>query len=96
MLCVAYPSRHWARGRAPGQVASPSQDHTETNDHTHTPRNNLETSINLTCMFLDGGRKPEYPERTHAYTGRTYKLHTERPQLGLEPGTLLLCGNGAN
>jgi len=50
----------------------------------------LETPINLTCMLLDGGRKPEYPERTHAYTGRTYKLHTERPQLGVEPGTLSL------
>ena len=33
-------------------------------------------------MFLDGGRKPEYPQRTHAYTGRTCKLHTE---LNLEP-----------
>ena len=32
----------------------------------------LETPINLTCMFLDGGRKPEYPEITHAYTGRTW------------------------
>ena len=21
-------------------------------------------------MILDGGRKPEYPERTHAYTGK--------------------------
>jgi len=41
-------------------------------------------------MFLDGGRKPEYPERTHAYTGRTCKLHTERTLLGFEPGTLLL------
>ena len=26
-----------------------------------------------------GGRKPEYPERTHAVTGRTCKLLTERP-----------------
>jgi len=41
-------------------------------------------------MFLDGGRKLEYPERAHAYTGRACKLHTERPQLGVEPGTLLL------
>jgi len=41
-------------------------------------------------MFLGCGRKPEYPERTHAYMGRTSKLHTERPQLGFEPGTLLL------
>jgi len=42
------------------------------------------------------GRKPEYPERTHAYTGRTCKLHTEKPQLGVEPGTLSLCGDAAN
>ena len=35
-------------------------------------------------------RKPEYPERTHAYTEKTCKLHTERPQLGIEPGTLSL------
>ena len=28
------------------------------------------------------GRKPEYPEETHANTGRTCKLHTERPGLG--------------
>jgi len=42
-------------------------------------------------MFLDGGRKPECLERTHAYTGRTCKLHTEKPQLGVEPETL--CSN---
>ncbi len=34
-------------------------------------------SHQLTCMCLDCGRKPEYPERTHADTGRTCKLHTE-------------------
>ena len=44
---------------------------------TLTPKDNLESSINLTRMFLDGGRKPEYPERTHAYTGRTYKLQVK-------------------
>jgi len=48
---------------------------------TLTPREDLESHFNLTCIFLDGGRKPE---RTHAYTGRTCKLHTERPQLGFE------------
>jgi len=96
----AYPSGHWARGGVhPGQVASPSQGHTETNEtnnHTHAHsllRTILESPINLTCMFLDGGRKPEYPERTHGYTGRTCKLHTERPQLGVEPGTLSLWGH---
>jgi len=30
--------------------------------------------INLKLMFLDRGRKPEYPQRTHACTGRTCKL----------------------
>ena len=38
---------------------------------TLTPKDNLESPINLT---LGGERKPEYPERTHAYTGRTCKL----------------------
>ena len=46
---------------------------------TFTPKDNLETPINLACMSLDGGRKPEHPERTHADTGRTCKLHIERP-----------------
>jgi len=86
----AYPSCHWARGGVhPGQVASPSQGYTETTNyrdnhaHTHTPRDNLD-------MHVFGGRRPEYPKRTHAYTGRTSKLHTGRPQLGFKPGTLLL------
>ncbi|KAF7652354.1 hypothetical protein LDENG_00097900 [Lucifuga dentata] len=30
------------------------------------------------------GRKPENPEETHADTGRTCKLHTERPCPGRE------------
>ncbi|MEQ2253915.1 Lysine-specific demethylase 8, partial [Ilyodon furcidens] len=30
-------------------------------------------------MSLDCGRKPEYPVKTHACTGRTCKLHAERP-----------------
>jgi len=41
-------------------------------------------------MFLGGGRKLEYPERTHTYTGRTCKFHTEISQLGIEPGSLFL------
>lgn len=34
------------------------------------------------CSYLtvDCGRKPEYPEKTHVGTGKTCKLHTERPQ----------------
>ena len=75
-------------GRKAGRTLDRSPVHhraTQRQKTTHTltltPRDNSETPINLTCMFLDGGRKPEYPERTHAFTGRTYKLHTERPQL---------------
>uniref|UniRef100_A0A3Q3N0W1 Sulfotransferase n=1 Tax=Mastacembelus armatus TaxID=205130 RepID=A0A3Q3N0W1_9TELE len=41
-------------------------------------------------MFLDCGRKPEYLEKTHTSTGRTCKLHTERPLMGFKPGTILL------
>ncbi|KAL7882886.1 hypothetical protein SRHO_G00005440, partial [Serrasalmus rhombeus] len=37
------------------------------------------------CMSLDCGRKPENPEETHADTGRTCKLHTERT-LATRPG----------
>ncbi|TWW80952.1 hypothetical protein D4764_01G0007670 [Takifugu flavidus] len=37
-------------------------------------------------MSLDCGRTPEYPERTHAGTGRTCKLHTESPQPQSQPG----------
>ena len=86
---LAYSSHQWARGGVhPGQVASPSQGHTETNEtnnHTQltlTPKDNLETPINLTCMLLDGGRKSEYSERTQAYTGRTCKLHTLQTPAG--------------
>jgi len=41
-------------------------------------------------LVFGSGRKLEYPEKTHTYTARTCKLHTERPQPGIEPGTLLL------
>ena len=73
--------------------------HRDKQPHTRSQsllRTILETPINPTCMLLDGGRKPEYPERTHAYTGRTCKLHTERPQVGVGPGTLSLWGVGDN
>ena len=62
------------------------QNNIETNSHAHSLlKSILETPLNITCMFLDGGTRPEYPERTHTYTGRTCKLHTERPQPGFEP-----------
>ncbi|MED6290027.1 hypothetical protein CHARACLAT_008882 [Characodon lateralis] len=47
--------------------------------HSFVPKGNLEKSINLTLMFLDCGRKPEYLERTHACTGSTCKLHAQTP-----------------
>ena len=83
---IAYHfSCHWERGGVhPGQTRC-----------TLTPRYNLPINLS-TCMFLDGGRKLEYPERIHTHTGRTCKLHTECPQLGFEPGTLLLLSEGAN
>ena len=66
------------------RLPGPHRDKRDKQPHTRSLlRTILETPIDLTCMFLDGGRKPEYPERTHAYTGRTCKLHTERPQLGV-------------
>ncbi|MEQ2175512.1 hypothetical protein GOODEAATRI_018619 [Goodea atripinnis] len=56
-----------ARGGVhPGQVASPSQGNTETQEKQPcTPKGNLERPVNLTVMVLDYERKPEYPERTH-------------------------------
>lgn len=46
--------------------------------HMFTPTANLTSPINLTCMSLECERKPDYLERTHAKTGRTSKLYTER------------------
>ena len=50
---------------------------------TLTPRNILESPVNLTCMFWGGGRKLKYPERIRTYTERTCKHHTERPPDGI-------------
>ncbi|KAK5599557.1 hypothetical protein CRENBAI_019524 [Crenichthys baileyi] len=59
----------------------------------HTPKGNLQRPSYLTGMSLDCGRKPEYPERTHGCTGRTCKLHAERPPA--RSRTFLLQGNSA-
>ncbi|MED6266668.1 Adenylosuccinate synthetase isozyme 1 C [Characodon lateralis] len=85
---VPISSSLWAGGGVhPGQVASPSQGNTQTTMHTliHIPKGNLERPINLKGMSLDCVRKPEYPVRTHACTGRTCKLHAERPLARSQP-----------
>ncbi|MEQ2177000.1 hypothetical protein GOODEAATRI_034061 [Goodea atripinnis] len=63
--------------------------HRATHKQPHTPKENLERPINLTGMCLDCGRKLEYPVRTHACTGRTCKLHAERPPAGNRTRDLL-------
>lgn len=48
-------------------------------------------------MSLECGRKPEYPEKTHAATGRTCQLHTDRPAPAVhKPRIFLQRGNSAN
>ncbi|KAK3572463.1 hypothetical protein QTP86_033199, partial [Hemibagrus guttatus] len=60
----------------------PTHHRAHTHSHSHTT-DNLEMPVNLQCMSLDRGRKPEYPEKTPEApggnprgTGRTCKLHT--------------------
>ncbi|MED6249490.1 hypothetical protein ATANTOWER_015052, partial [Ataeniobius toweri] len=48
--------------------------------HTLILFDNLERPVNLAVRFLDYGRKSEFLERTPACTGRTWKLHAERPE----------------
>ncbi|MEQ2281065.1 hypothetical protein AMECASPLE_026577 [Ameca splendens] len=78
-------------GREAGYTLDRSPVNTQTTMHTliHTPKGNLQLPINLTGMSLDCGRKPEYLVRTHACTGRTCKLHAERPQAGNRTQDLL-------
>jgi len=99
----ASPRYHWARGDGTPctgrqSITGPHRDKQGKNHpHSHSLQGSfVESAVNLSCMFLSSRRKLEYPERSHAYTGRTCKLHTERPELGFEPGTLLLWGDGAN
>ena len=84
----AYSSGHRARGGVhPGQVASPSQGHTETNEtHNHTRshsllRTILETPIYLTGLWEEAG-VPTHTRGEHANS--TQKVP------GVEPGSLLL------
>ncbi|KAK3542220.1 hypothetical protein QTP86_018473 [Hemibagrus guttatus] len=57
----------------PGWSADPSQGtHIHTLIHSHS----LETLINLQCMSLDRGRKPEYPEETPRHGENMQTPHT--------------------
>ena len=55
--------------------------------------------MNDELVFLDCGRKPEYPGRTHTGTGRTCKISTEGPWALTQESnsrTCLLWGDSAN
>ena len=65
-------------------ITGPHRDKQDKQPHTRSLlRTILETPINLTCMFLDGGRKPEYPERAHTHANSTQKGPSW--ELNLEP-----------
>ncbi|KAK3524310.1 hypothetical protein QTP70_027867, partial [Hemibagrus guttatus] len=73
----------------PGWSAKPSQGtHTLSFTHaiTHTT-DNLEMPVNLQCMSLDRGRKPEYPEETPKAQGE-HANSTHTAEAGIEPPTL--------
>ncbi|KAK3547783.1 hypothetical protein QTP86_029933 [Hemibagrus guttatus] len=64
----------------PGRSANPSQG---THTHSHTT-DNLEMPINLECMSLDQGRKPEYPEETPEAQGE-HANSTHTAEAGIKP-----------
>ncbi|MED6264018.1 hypothetical protein CHARACLAT_010358 [Characodon lateralis] len=70
--------------------------HRDTQDkQPSTPNGNLNRPIYLPVVFLDCWRKPGYPVRTQACTGRTCKLNAEKPPVRSRTQDLLLQGNGA-
>lgn len=86
---VVNPSWHWE------QWCTPSIGHRFIKRLTHrdeepfmlkfAPTGNLQSPIYLTCISLGCVSKLEHPEGTQADTGRTWKLHRERPGLNPEP-----------
>jgi len=72
----AYTSCHWSRGRVhPGQsITRPHRDKQDTQPCTLAPRVNLESSINLTCMFFGQrgeARVPGEKQRIHGESMQT-------------------------
>ncbi|KAK3523477.1 hypothetical protein QTP86_033702, partial [Hemibagrus guttatus] len=55
--------------------------------HTHTT-DNLEMPINLPCMSLEQGRKPEYPEENPPEARGEHANSTHMAEAGLEPPPL--------
>ena len=53
--------------------------HKQPSTLTLTPRVNVESQMNLTCMFLDGGRKPEYPEIPRIHGENMQTPHRKAP-----------------
>ena len=78
----AYPSGHRARGRVHlGQVASPSQGHTNNNARSHSLlRTILESPINLTCMFSGQWEEVGVPRETPRIHGENMQTpHRKAP-----------------
>lgn len=62
--------------------------------HGETNNTRSFTPINLTCMALNCGRKPENPEsQMQAGRGRTCTLQTQRERSGIQLKTFLLWGD---
>ncbi|KAK3533813.1 hypothetical protein QTP70_031071, partial [Hemibagrus guttatus] len=80
----AYLRRHWeSRQDTPWTECQPIAGHTP---------DNLEMPINLQCMSLDWGRKPEYPEETPEAWGE-HANATHTAEAGIEPPTLEVTGS---
>ncbi len=76
------------QGFTPNRSAVSSQGrHTE----SFTPVNSSELTINLTCMCLDCGRKPEHPDKTHTERWRSNTALSSWEAAGLTAAPLSLC-----
>lgn len=72
------PRSLWAKvcshpGRVVAGPCRKANKHSDSHSHLQTIPN-----LPLASLFLDRGRELKYPERTHADTGGTRKLQTER------------------
>lgn len=86
--CASCPS--WSERQGIPWTSNQSVGRLKTDNYSH-----LELPVNQICMSLDCKGKLEYPERTHKATGKTHKLHRERPQMTceLKPKKFLVWGS---